>query len=478
MNQQIQSHLPVILVDDEREVLFSSSYLLKSSGIPSVITMSDGSELLDYLRDNQVGPVVLDLLMPDISGLQLLPEIVARFPQVPVIVMTASQEVEKAVQCMKIGAFDYLVKPVEEIRFISSVKRALEVLALRQHTRALRQSLLQDDLVHAEAFRKIITRSRLMNNIFHYVEALSSSPEPVLITGETGVGKELIADALHNLSNNSGRLVSLNIAGLDDTLFSDTLFGHAKNAFTNANTKRKGLITQAHNGTLFLDEIGDLETQSQLKLLRLLQEKNYFPLGSDVAKTSTARIVSATNQNLYARMKAGEFRADLYYRLTSHLIEIPPLRERREDIPLLVGHFLKEAGEALNKPNLDPPNELLTLLSTYHFSGNIRELRAMIYDSVTRHTSGTVISMESCRQTIQRHNQEQNGDPSLSDPTPPNTLYNTSRFPTLKEAENSLIDEAMIRANSNQGIAALLLGISRPALNRRLMKMKQQPVDE
>ena len=460
--------LPVVLVDDEATVLLSSKMILASAGINKVKTIEDSRELMPALAREGASVVVLDLFMPYLSGTQLLPEIVHEYPDLPVIVMTASQEVETAVACMKEGAFDYLVKPVEESRFVSSVRRALEVRSLRRQVDALKHYLISDELAHGEAFAPIITVSRKMRALFQYLEAVAGSGEPVLITGETGVGKELLAEAVHRLSGRKGPFVAINMAGLDDTLFSDTLFGHKKGAYSGADSARDGMVAHAAGGTLFLDEIGDLAPASQVKLLRLLQERQYYPLGSDVPKLSDARVLCATNCDLSREIAGGKFRSDLYFRLSVHQVEVPPLRQRREDIPVLLAHFIEEAANSLDKKPPKAPPELLTLLDNYHFPGNIRELRAMVFDAAARLQSGRVLSAKHFRkiiksqQTAAASTGRSAGEPGQSD--------TEERFPTLKEAEQRHIEEALRRANGNQGTAAALLGISRPALNRRLSR--------
>ena len=459
--------LPVVLVDDEEEVLFSAATLLRTANITPVKTLADGRELLPFLERHSAAVVVLDLFMPHSPGAELLDRVVSRFPEIPVVVMTADQGVESAVACMKTGARDYLVKPVEKNRFISCIQRAMEVRALRQEMDNLKRYLLSDHLEHGEAFDAILTRSRRMRGIFQYMEAISQSTEPVLIQGETGVGKELLAEAVHKLSGRSGDLVALNVAGLDDNMFSDTLFGHRKGAFTGANENREGLIVKAAGGTLFLDEIGDLNPLSQVKLLRLLQERKFYPLGADGYLKTDARIVCATNQALKQQMSSGGFRSDLYFRLSAHRIQVPPLRERKEDIPLLTGFFLQEAALSMGKPQPMPPPELFQLLHAYDFPGNIRELRAMVYDAVAQHKSG-ILSMDRFRETVF----QTGGD---CDPTPIETNPFTNlpgRLPTFKEVESLLLDEAMGRAKGNKSIAAALLGVSRQTLNYRLRQQQ------
>jgi DNA-binding NtrC family response regulator len=464
----------VVLVDDEQDLVFATSYLLGSNQIDPVVTLQNGRELLDYLRQHRAGMILLDLYMPGIGGLELLPKLVQQYPEVPVVVMTAAQDVETAVACMRDGAFDYLVKPVEESRLVSAVRHALEVHSLRDQLGTLRTTLLSRQLRHPEAFRKLITSDRRMESIFQYIEAIADSREPVLITGETGTGKELLAEAVHQLSGRTGELVSINVAGLDDNLFADTLFGHVRGAFTGADRDRSGAIAQAAGGTLFLDEIGDLSKASQVKLLRLLQENRYYPLGSDLQQRSDARVVTATNQALHKRMARGKFRQDLYFRLSSHPIDIPPLRERQGDIPLLVQHFIDEAATSLGRQAPRAPDELLTLMRVYEFPGNLRELRAMLFNAMALHRSGPLLSMDSFRELIKRGRRVQpsgKGTGALGESEAPITI--NGRFPSLKEADDFLIDEAMRRAKNNQGIAATLLGISRQSLNRRLLNRQR-----
>jgi DNA-binding NtrC family response regulator len=414
--------------------------------------------------------MLLDLRMPHISGEELLPMITADYPEIPVVVVTGSNDVDTAVKCMQHGAFDYILKPVEKSRLIGGVKRAVELRELQRENQLLKAHVLSDKLEKPEAFSEIITISTSMRSIFQYIEAIANSPRPVLITGETGVGKELIAKAVHTLSDRAGDFVPVNAAGLDDHVFADTLFGHKKGAFTDAREARRGLIERAAGGTLFLDEIGDLSTASQVKLLRLLQEGEFFPLGSDVAKRTDARIVVATNQDLDALQSSGQFRKDLYYRLCDHQIHIPPLRRRREDLAVLVEHFLEKASKILDKKKPTPPVELITLLSTYHFPGNIRELESMIFDAVSSHTSAK-LSMDSFKAHLSKISVTDAAD----SPAEKGTLISFShQLPTLKQIEQLLIDEALKRANNNQSIAALSLGISRQALNKRLKKKAEQ----
>ncbi|MDD8019322.1 MAG: sigma 54-interacting transcriptional regulator, partial [Bacteroidota bacterium] len=267
-------------------------------------------------------------------------------------------------------------------------------------------------------------------------------------------------------------LVAVNVAGVDDNFFSDTLFGHKKGAFTGAETDRKGLIEKADNGTLFLDEIGDLSVESQVKLLRLLQDGLYYPLGSDTAKLSNARILVATHRDIETMQTSNTFRQDLYYRLKSHHIAIPSLRERKSDLPFLIDHLITKASEQLGKKRPTVPKELYTLLSNYSFPGNIRELEGMIFDAIGLHTSG-ILSLESIRKKVSAHSPDRNSKISSSNSAQKESdevVFFPGRFPTLKEIEETLIEEALKRAENNQTIAADLLGISRRALNNRLRR--------
>ncbi len=312
----------------------------------------------------------------------------------------------------------------------------------------------------------IITQNNEMHAIFEYLCSICQSTQPVLITGETGVGKELIAKAIHISSGARGRMVTVNAAGLDDNVFSDTLFGHVRGAFTGADRDRQGLIEKAKFGTLFLDEIGDLTAASQVKLLRLIQENEYLPLGQDEPKHSNSRIVTATNMDLWVQQRSGLFRKDLNFRLRTHHMNIPPLRNRLEDLPLLVDHFMKKASAALRKKTPTAPRELIPLLSTYSFPGNIRELEAMIFDAVSRHRD-RILTLETFKAHIEK---ERNAkfDNRAHDTDNDNQVLFSGDLPTIKQATELLVEEAMKRAKGNQSIAARMLGISRQALGKRL----------
>jgi DNA-binding NtrC family response regulator len=472
MTESTYPHFPVMMVDDEAQAINSFEMTLRSASMNNFIRCHDSRDVMPLLASQEIEVILLDLRMPNISGEELLPMITGDSPEIPVVVITGSNDVDTAVKCMQHGAFDYMLKPVEKSRLIGGVKRAVELRELQRENQLLKAHVLSDQLEKPEAFSEIITVSTSMRSIFQYVEAIANSPRPVLITGETGVGKELVAKAVHTLSSREGDFLPVNVAGLDEHVFADTLFGHSKGAFTDARKARSGLIERAAGGTLFLDEIGDLSTTSQVKLLRLLQEGEFFPLGSDVAKRADARIVVATNQDLDALQSSRQFRKDLYYRLCGHQIHLPPLRRRREDLAVLVDHFLEKASKTLDKKKPTPPVELVTLLSTYHFPGNIRELESVIFDAVSNHTTGK-LSMDLFKTHITKKHPIPPAD-AAEPPHETSTIVSFShQLPTLKQIEQLLIDEALKRSNGNQSIAALSLGISRQALNKRLKKANQ-----
>lgn len=460
----------VLIVDDEPHILFSSKMMLQKNGVHDVFTLEDGREVVPFLETHRVATIVLDLSMPHVSGMDVLTEVAYQYPDVPVIIMTGNSEIDMAVESMKRGAFDYLVKPVDPSRFFYSVRKALNFNALKTEVGALRDSLLTSEVRHGDAFSAIVTGSARMHALFRYVEAIAATEQPVLITGETGTGKELFARAVHQVSGRKGAFLGVNAAGLDDHMFADTLFGHKKGAFTGAEQSREGLLHESSGGTLFLDEIGDLTHASQVKILRLIQEQEYYPLGSDRARRSEARIIVATNRNLARLIDESKFRNDLFYRLKTHHIEIPPLRERLEDVPLLLHHFVRKASRELGKNVPSVPRELETILSVYNYPGNVRELETMVFDAVARHEKG-IMSTEYFRCTLDRVRDGEDGEKSRGR-TALFLSQSFSRLPTLKEAETFLVDEALKAAKNNQGIAASILGISRQALNKRINRGK------
>ena len=459
---------PVMIVDDEASILLAIETSLQMAGFSNTQTCQDSRQVMKLLAQTPVDVLLLDLNMPHVDGHRLLDTVNREYPEIPVIIVTGAVDVDTAVRCIRAGAFDYIVKPVEEERLRTAVNRALAFQELKRENQSLRQHILDDTLEQPEAFRRIVTRNKKMLLIFQYLESIAKTSQPVLIRGETGVGKELIARSIHKLSGLEGQFVAVNVAGLDDNVFADTLFGHVKGAYTGAESLRRGLIEQAAGGTLFLDEIGDLSPASQVKMLRLLQEGEYMALGSDAKHVSNARILAATNQNLQQLQQNGKFRKDLNYRLRTHRIYIPPLRERRDDIPLLAEHLLQKAARRLDKSKPTVPPQLYSLLKAYNFPGNVRELESMLFDAVSRHKAG-VLSLEVFKAHISH---EQSTSANAATPAAPaeGLIQFGQKLPTIKQATELLVDEAMRRAGGNQSMAARLLGISQQALSKRLQK--------
>lgn len=458
---------PVLLVDDEDTWLRSFSLALKSHGIDNILCCNDSTKVPEILAKTEIEVMAVDLAMPGLSGQELIDTVSATNPDIPILVITGMSQVETAVQCIKRGAFDFFVKTNDKSSLVSGIRHAIEIRELKRENSSLRTRFLQDTLEHPEAFAPIVTCSKAMRSIFQYIEAIAGSTQPVLITGESGVGKELVAKVIHDLSGRHGEFVPVNVAGLDDNIFADTLFGHKKGAFTGADRARPGLVENAKAGTLFLDEIGDLPQASQVKLLRLVQEREYLPIGSDVTRKTDARIIAATNVDPESMGETERFRSDLYYRLRGHHVHLPPLRERLEDLPLLIDHFLRQGCQQRKRPAV--PAELLTLLLGYDFPGNIRELQFLILDALSC-SGDDELNMDRIKVHVNKH-------PAASRKVQPGEgtrLQFGPELPTLKHVCAELVREAMRRTGNNQALAASMLGVSRQALNKRLNKLRQK----
>ncbi len=466
MNSPSNPDFAILLVDDEPAWLRSLSRTLQSlGGYNNLVKCSDSRDVLTLLRQQDIGVVLLDLTMPHSSGEEILQQINDNYPEVLVVIISGLNQLDTAVRCMRRGAYDYFVKTDDEERLLDGVRRAVQMAELKRENTKLHRNFLSSALKQPECFSHLVTRSAAMMTVFRYLEAVASSSQPLLILGESGVGKELIAQAVHCLSQAPGELVAVNVAGLDDNTFADTLFGHKRGAFTGAERDRGGMIDKATGGTLLLDEIGDLSQASQVKLLRTLQEGEYYPLGSDTAQQLKARIIFATHHNLEDKVASGAFRRDLYFRIQAHQVRIPPLRQRREDLPLLIDHFLAQAAEDQGKAKPTPPPQLATLLASYSFPGNVRELRSMIFNAVSLH-SGGVLSMSSFYERITPANQTLSATPAT------NPFLCLDELPTLNEASELLVEAALERAAGNQTQAARLLGIAQPSLSKRLKRRR------
>lgn len=478
MNSALVPANPVILVDDEAESLDSLELTFKSNGLSHLRRCQDSRLLLPLLQQHSAEVIILDLAMPHLGGEALQAMLSRDYPELPVIVVTGLAELDKAVSCMRAGAFDYMVKPVEPGRLVNGLKRAMEVRSLARENSLLRDRLLTPDTGLASAFSAVITANPRMFAIFRYIEAVAGTSQCVTIMGETGVGKELMVRAIHELSGRAGERVTVNVSGLDEHLFADALFGHEQGAFTGADRARAGLIEKAAGGTLFLDEIGDLSMAAQVKLLRVLQENEYYRLGSDEPRVCTAKVVVATQSNLKTLQEQGKCRKDLFYRLMTHHVVVPPLRERLDtDLALLVDHFLSLAARELHKPRPTVPPEILSLLRVYHFPGNVRELKGMIFDAVSRHTS-KVLSLDSLRAHLATTRGTSPYPLAAAatdmDATAVAHLKPGLPLPTIRDATNRLIDLALSKAGGNRTVAAQILGITPQALGQRLKRAGAQ----
>lgn len=461
-----QKNSMILIVDDDCLITDSLSLVLRSAGYKKILSCNNPMEIHSILDENTISLILLDLYMPAKNGEVLLKELADSHPEIPVVIITSNNDINTAVRCMKNGASDFLIKPVEKEKLLATIHYITKINELLNENKSLKDNMLTEELKHPEYFSEIITTNKKMISFFKYIESIACSSQPILITGETGVGKELFAQAIYKASKREGKLITVNIAGLDDAMFTDTLFGHKKGAFTNAENSRSGLIKEAENGTLFLDEIGDLSMQSQVKLLRLLQSNEYFQLGSDLPMQANVRIIVATNKNLNEAQSNGEFRKDLYYRLCTHHISIPPLRERKEDIRALVEHFVSNSALLQGRKIPGYPKELITLLSCYGFPGNIRELEAIIHDAVSINENN-ILSLDSFKLKL-NENYMKEIPVEQSKTGTVFTIHDEYHFPSLSEVEKVMIEKALQKTGNNQSLAAVLLGITRQTLNNKL----------
>jgi len=469
----------ILILDDDETLRTRLELLFARVGLDSIITTGDKKRASELVAERAIELVILDLFLPDEAGEDLLREFSRVAPELPVLVMTSASDPETIVRCMRLGAVDYVVKPIDEVRLLVSVWNALASVEQKRVADGFRDKVFEHRLAQPEAFKAIVTKNERMLNLFSYAESVARSRQPVLITGETGTGKELFARAIHEASGRAGHFVAVNVGGLDDTMFSDSLFGHRKGAYTGADTARAGLLKEAEGGTILLDEVGDLEAHSQIKLLRLLQEGEYYPLGADLPLRSDARVVAATTKNLREAAQSGDFRSDLYYRLQTHPIALPPLRERREDLSLLIRYFLEKS--ALDLDMEFPGDEaaqicaekVARVLSSYDFPGNVRELESLVHDAVTGARGGKLdLSALEARIGIgKRSEMEDEGE--TGEPLSIIRDLTRGKIPTMDEAERELAEIALQRSDGNMSRAAQVLGISRQTLYNKLKKETQ-----
>jgi DNA-binding NtrC family response regulator len=440
----------VLVVDDERNIREGLAEALALEG-HEVATAADGEEALAILGREEVDLVITDLRMPKLTGDELLKRVNSEWPAVPVIILTGHGTIETAVQAMRGGAYDFLTKPVDLERLGLLVKRALSTRELTLQYRELRE-----EVERKSQFATVIGRSALMRRVFDRVRQVAPARSSVLITGESGVGKEMVAEAIHyNSPRRDKALVKVHCAALAESLLESELFGHERGAFTGAVARKRGRFELAHLGTLFLDEIGEISAGVQVKLLRVLEERKFERVGGEETIEVDVRIVAATNRDLPKAIATGAFREDLYYRLNVVSIEVPPLRERREDIDLLMAAFLKEFSEENGKriEGLSAPARAALL--AFDWPGNVRQLRNTIESAVVL-VRGPVVGLDDLPPNVRG----ETGGASVSVPV----------GATLADAERDLIRATLAREGGNKSRAADILGIGRKTLHRKLQE--------
>jgi DNA-binding NtrC family response regulator len=454
----------ILIVEDERKMLRLLELNLSEEGY-TVQTSLEAESGLKLLRQEKIDLVITDLKLPGMDGLEFLQAVKRTNAAIPVIVMTAFGTVETAVEAMKAGASDYLLKPfaMEEMKLI--IRKELDVHRLREENRSLREALGQ-----RYEFRNIVARSAKMQEVLATVERVAPANSTVLLGGESGVGKDLVARAIHQHSRRAaGPFIKINCTAIPENLLESELFGYEKGAFTGATSSKPGKFELADKGTIFLDEIGDVPAVIQVKLLRVLQEREFERLGGTKTLKVDVRVVAATNQDLRAALEEGTFREDLYYRLNVVPINIPPLREHKEDIPYLVDHFIARFARESGKTLTGITPAAMKLLTDFHWPGNIRELENIIERAVALST-GTVIDVADIRLDFAPSKPGGAYIPSVAahggggPPFPPDGV-------TLEQFEDEIVKEALRRANGNKSQAARRLGLSRNALRYRLSKI-------
>lgn len=456
----------ILIVDDEPNYLIVLSELLKEEGFET-LTAQRGEDGLRIVEETDLDLVITDMRMPGMDGVELLRAIKSYNPNLPVIMITAFGEVEKAVIAMKAGAYNYLVKPFNNEELLVNIRKAIE------HYSLLRENLrLRDEAKIRYGFSSIVGKNTRMQEIYRLIEKVAPTPASVLITGESGTGKELVARAIHvNSPREKGPFISVNCAALPETLLESELFGHERGAFTGATALRKGRFELADTGTLFLDEIGDIPLSLQSKLLRVLQERSFERVGGDRSIKVDVRIITATNRELKNEVDEGRFREDLYYRLNVLHIHIPPLRERSDDIPMLTEHFINKFAEMLNKPDLKISGEALRYLVGLPWEGNVRELENTIERAAIL-CSGSLIKTEDVHpDTVSSRETpywSPDGDFEKFLPT------NLPLPEVLSGVEEQMVKRALKDADYVQARAAEALGITKSLLQYKMKKYNLQ----
>jgi DNA-binding NtrC family response regulator len=446
---------PLLVVDDDEGLLLSIKATLVSAGLPEPALVSDSRNALDLMRTHHFQLILLDLMMPYLNGIEVLEKIKSEFPESECVIVSASDEVATAVQAMTVGASDYLVKPLNSEKLIALVNRSLEKYSLRDELARFGRQKVFAELKNPEAFAGLVAEDESMALVFHQVEAVAGTDYSVVINGESGTGKEMLARVIHKLSNRSkAPFYAVNMASFSKTIFEDEFFGHAKGAYTDASSERRGFFEAAHGGTLFLDEITELDPSLQAKLLRVIEEREFYRLGSTEIRNVDVRIIAATNRDINEEIIKGRFRADLFYRINMYNIKIPPLRERKNDILPLARHFLNLHAGANNKKIRDLSPELSERLLQGSFFGNVRELENTIAAAVLLE-KGKTLTLASARNLLPYNGPERRKNIELL---------------TLDELERRHIKRVLEVTGGNRPKAAKILGINVSTVYRKLEK--------
>jgi DNA-binding NtrC family response regulator len=448
-----KKHTPILIVDDDAGLLMSIKAMLVSVGMPEPALVSDGRRVMPLLRERPFQLVLVDLIMPHINGMDLMKQVKEEFPFIECIIITAIEDMSSAVQAMRYGAYDYLVKPLEREKLIISIHNALEKHSIRRTVTLLQRPSSFKELENPAAFREMVAEDELMASVFCQAESFASSDYNLLITGETGTGKEMLARTVHRLSRRSdGAFVALNMGAFSKTLVEDDLFGHAKGAFTGAMNERKGFLEEAQGGTILFDEITEMDHEIQGKLLRVIQERELYRLGSTDVRNLNMRIISTSNRDIYDEVENGRFRKDLYYRLNVCHIDIPPLRKRRKDILPLARHFMGIHSRKNQKEIHSLSQDLAEYLVNYSFPGNVRELENIIATCVLNER-GAMLTLASAGDLLTGFERAIN--------VPEDIL-------PIKELERRHIYKVLEAAKGNRTRAVEILGIGLRTLQRKL----------
>jgi DNA-binding NtrC family response regulator len=452
----------VLIIDDERPVLMTLEALLKRRGY-QVDTAPTAAQGLKVLKSKSPTLVLLDLRLPDADGLEMLHRIKTELPKVQVIILTAHDSLHNAIESIKRGAYHFISKPYAPEELLSLVEKALETQFLLREAKELREKTeqLEKRLEIAEARPTPIFKSKLMQEIEELIDAMAPSDANVLIVGESGVGKEVIANAIHGRSRRAGQpMVKLNCAAFPQTMIEGELFGYVKGAFTGAMQDFPGMIAAANGGTLFLDEISDMPTELQTRFLRVLQEREYRPLGSTQTMKADFRAIASTNRPIAQALSENRLRSDLYYRLNTFQIELPPLRKRKEDIPPLITQFVKQFSQQLGKPEPEISPDAFQKLLDYSWPGNVRELQNAIEYAVVLAREG-MIGVKELPAEIQLPPDLQQAELGA---------LPRSGVQTLDDVERTAIIQALAECRGNKKKAAELLGIQRPTLYNKMKR--------